>query len=103
MLLVRDRLDAPSALQAGRAWQRLHLAATAEGLAAQPLNEPVECIDRDAMLGRPDNFGPASAKFAAAPGWEPTRTFRLGVAERAAGPSPRRPSPGRALDEVLKT
>ena len=61
MLLVRDRLDAPSALQAGRAWQRLHLAATAEGLAAQPLNQPVECIDRDAMLGRADTFGSAMA------------------------------------------
>jgi hypothetical protein len=98
ILLVPDRLDMRTAIQAGRAWQRLHLAATAEGLAAQPLNQPVECIDRDAMLGRADNFGPAIAKFAATPGWEPTFTFRLGVAERAAGPSPRR-----ALDEVLRT
>jgi len=38
MLLVRDRLDLRSTIEAGRAWQRLHLAATAEGLAAQPLN-----------------------------------------------------------------
>lgn len=91
MLLVRDRLDAPSALQAGRAWQRLHLAATAEGLAAQPLNQPVECIDRDAMLGRADTFALAIAKFGDAPGWEPTFVFRLGVAEHAAKPSPRRP------------
>jgi len=98
MLLVRDRLDAPSALQAGRAWQRLHLAATAEGLAAQPLNQPVECIDRDAMLGRVDTFGSAIAKFGGAPGWEPTFVFRLGVAERAAKPSPRRP-----IEELLRT
>ena len=98
VILVRDRLDTRSAIQAGRAWQRLHLAATAEGLAAQPLNQPVEWIDRSAMLGRPDDFGPAIAKFADAPGWEPTFLFRLGVAEQAAGPSPRR-----ALDEVLKT
>jgi nitroreductase len=98
MLLVRDRLDAPSALQAGRAWQRLHLAATAEGLAAQPLNQPVECIDRDAMLGRADSFGSALAKFGDAPGWEPTFVFRLGVAERAAKPSPRRP-----IEELLRT
>jgi len=98
MLLVRDRLDAPSALQAGRAWQRLHLAATAEGLAAQPLNQPVECIDRDAMLGRADTFGSAIAKFGGAPGWEPTFVFRLGVAERAAKPSPRRP-----IEELFRT
>jgi hypothetical protein len=98
MLLVRDRLDMRSGLQAGRGWQRLNLAATAEGLAVQPLNQPVECIDRNAMLGRLDNFGPAIAKFGEALGWEPTFTFRLGVAEYAARPSPRR-----ALEEVVRT
>ena len=98
MLLVRDRLDMRSAIAAGRAWQRLHLAATVAGLAAQPLNQPVECIDRDAMLGRTGDFGTALAGFTAAPGWEATFLFRLGVAERAAGPSPRR-----ALEEVLRT
>jgi len=96
MLLVRNRLDMRSAIAAGRAWQRLHLALTAASLAAQPLNQPVECVDRSAMLGGPDNFGPAMAKFAGMPGWEPTFMFRLGVADRAAGPSPRR-----SLDEVL--
>jgi hypothetical protein len=98
MLLVRDRLDMRFAIQAGRAWQRLHLAATAEGLAAQPLNQPVECIDRDAMLGRADRFGVGLAKFAQAPGFEPTFVFRLGVAERAAVASPRR-----AIEDVLTT
>jgi hypothetical protein len=68
IVVVRDRLDMRSAIQAGRAWQRLHLAATVEGLAAQPLNQPVECIDRNAMLGNTDSFGPALAKFADAPG-----------------------------------
>ncbi len=96
MLLVRDRLDMRSAIAAGRAWQRLHLALTAANLAAQPLNQPVECVDRSAMRGVPDSFGPAMAKFADIPGWEPTFMFRLGVAERAAGPSPRR-----SLAEVL--
>src|ERR1700730_9352439 len=67
ILLVRDRLDMRSAIVAGRAWQRLHLAATAEGLAAQPLNQPIESIDRDAMLGRAGSFGSAIAKFADAP------------------------------------
>jgi hypothetical protein len=91
MLLVRDRLDMRAAIGAGRAWQRLHLALTAAGLAAQPLNQPVECVDRSAMRGGADDFGPAMAKFASMPDWEPTFMFRLGVADSTAGPSPRRP------------
>ena len=97
VLFVRDRLDMASAIKAGRAWQRLHLAVTAAGLAAQPLNQPVECIDRAAMLGRADDFTSALSKFGEAPGWQPTFVFRLGVAEHAAPPSPRR-----SLDAVLK-
>jgi Rhodopirellula transposase DDE domain len=76
VILVRDRLDMHLAMEAGRAWQRLHLGATAEGLAAQPLNQPVECIDRSAMVGKNDSFGPAIVKLAATPGWEPTFVFR---------------------------
>ena len=98
VILVRDRLDMRNAIAAGRGWQRLHLGATAEGLAAQPLNQPVECIDRSAMIGKSDSFGPAIVKLAAAPGWEPTFVFRLGVAERPANRSPRR-----ALSEVLRS
>jgi nitroreductase len=96
VLMVRDRLDMAAAIEAGRAWQRLHLAATLAGLAAQPLNQPVECIDRNAILGRPDSFMTGLAKLAGVTDWEPTFVFRLGFAERAAGPSPRR-----ALDQVL--
>jgi len=91
MLLVRDRLDMRTALAAGRAWQRLHLALTAAGLAAQPLNQPVECMDRSVMRGDADDMAPEINKFSAMPGWEPTFMFRLGVADSAAGPSPRRP------------
>jgi nitroreductase len=91
ILLVRDRLDMHAAIAAGRAWQRLHLALTAAGLAAQPLNQPVECMDRSAMRGDTDDMTPAIDKFTGMPGWEPTFMFRLGVADSAAGPSPRRP------------
>jgi nitroreductase len=80
-----------SAIAAGRAWQRLHLAATTMGLAAQPLNQPVECVDRNAMLGRNDEFARALSRFARAPDWEATFVFRLGYAEHPALPSPRRP------------
>jgi len=97
VLLVKDRLDMAQSIQAGRAWQRLHLAATAMGIAGQPLNQPVECVDRNAMLGRSDTYQDALVKFAQAPGWQPTFVFRLGYADKPASPSPRRP-----LDDVLK-
>jgi nitroreductase len=91
VILVPDRLDMVHAIAAGRAWQRLHLAATAQGLAAQPLNQPVEMMDRRRMLSRQDEFGPALARLTRADGWEPTFVFRLGYAVREAPRSPRRP------------
>jgi hypothetical protein len=98
VILVRDRLDMRGAIEAGRAWQRLHLAATTQGIAAQPLNQPVEWIDRAAMLGRAEHFKTAIASLASAPPeWEPTFVFRLGVPERRTDHSPRRP-----LQDVLR-
>ena len=97
VILVKNRLDMAQSIGAGRAWQRLHLAATAMGLAAQPLNQPVECVDRNAMLARPDTFQKALVDLALASGFEPTFAFRLGYAEKPALPSPRRP-----LNDVIK-
>ncbi len=97
VVLVKDRLDMAQAIAAGRVWQRLHLAATHLGLAAQPLNQPVECIDRNVTLGRPDSFQGALVKLAKAPGWQPTFVFRLGYAQKPAPRSPRRP-----LEDVMK-
>jgi hypothetical protein len=97
VILVRNRLDMRTAIDAGRTWQRLHLTATARGLAGQPLNQPVEWMDRTAMHGGSDDFKSAIARLASAPDWEPTFVFRLGIAEREAGHSPRRP-----LDDVLR-
>jgi nitroreductase len=91
MILVRDRFDMVQSIEAGRAWQKLHLAVTAQGIAAQPLNQPVEVIDRHQQLGKPDEFRPALAKLAAAGAWEPTFVFRLGYPQRDAPRSPRRP------------
>ena len=91
MILVRDRLEMGSAIGAGRAWQRLHLAATAMGLAAQPLNQPVERVDRNAQQGRSDVYAKALVKLAQAPEWEATFVFRMGYAKTQAPASPRRP------------
>ena len=76
----------------------MHLAATILGLAAQPLNQPVEMIDRNQMLGRADEFGPGLASCSGENEWEPTFVFRLGYAERQAPHSPRR-----ALEDVMVT
>jgi len=96
-ILVKDRLDMAQAIAAGRAWQRIHLALTAAGLSAQPLNQPVECIDRNAMRGRADTYKNALASMARLSGYEATFVFRLGTAETPAVASPRRP-----LDAVMK-
>ena len=72
--------------------------ATAAGFACQPLNQPAECIDRNAQLGRPDTYQKALVTLANAPGWQPTFVFRLGFAERPAPLSPRRP-----LEAVMKS
>jgi nitroreductase len=91
MILVQNRLDMAQSIAAGRAWQRLHLAATLQGIAAQPLNQPVEMIDRHHQVGKPDEFGPALTGLAPGSGWEPTFVFRLGYPARKAPRSPRRP------------
>jgi hypothetical protein len=39
-------------LAAGRVWQKLHLSATTRGLAMQPLNQPIEMIDRERQTGQ---------------------------------------------------
>jgi hypothetical protein len=90
MILVSDRMNMAQSIAAGRAWQRLHLAATTQGIAAQPLNQPIEMIDRHQMLGQPDEFAPALGELARASGWEPTFVFRLGYGEREAPRAPRR-------------
>jgi nitroreductase len=97
MILVKGRLDRVQSLNAGRAWQRFHLAATAAGFAAQPLNQPVECVDRNLQLGRADTYQNDLVKLANAPGWQPTFVFRLGFAQNPAPLSPRRP-----LSDVMK-
>lgn len=91
VILVHDRFDMASAVSAGSAWQRLHLTATLYGVAAQPMNQPVEMADRDAMTGRPDRFVRAMSHFTHMRDWEPTFVFRMGYAKWPAGPSPRRP------------
>ncbi|HEX4077664.1 MAG TPA: hypothetical protein VGG48_06675 [Rhizomicrobium sp.] len=89
-IFVQDRLDMKTAIAAGRAWQRLHLGLTAAGICAQPVNQPIERVDRDAMHGRQNSYGSAISQLCQMQG-EPTFTFRLGYADGEPVLSPRRP------------
>lgn len=96
MIAVRDLYDRPTALHAGRLWQRLHLWATARELAAQPLNQPAEMVDREAQLDLSPRTAESLAEITGTAAWRPTFLFRLGQAER-----PARLSPRRAPEEVV--
>lgn len=89
LLAVRDRYAIAANLAAGRAWQRLHLWGTTQGLAMHPMNQPAEVADRDRQLDRPS---PIDERLAAltGPGWQATFSFRLGYGTVTAVPSPRR-------------
>ena len=89
MIVVADRYDRAGAIAAGRVWQRLHLEATLRGLAMQPLNQPIECIDRERQLGRPPKWQRRIAGLTDGEG-QATFAFRVGYARKEAAPSPRR-------------
>ncbi len=96
LLAVGDRYDRPQALAAGRAWQRMQLAATSLGFAMQPINQPVETADREKELGRQAKSEARLAALTGMPDWQPTFAFRAGMPTVAAPASPRR-----ALEDVV--
>ncbi|HYN72839.1 MAG TPA: hypothetical protein VES60_10085 [Nakamurella sp.] len=89
-LTVADPHDPVLRLQAGRAWQRLHLAATVDGLVMQPLCQIPERIDRETSAGLAPEFGDAAAGMLPA-GSHAIMTFRIGYPTATPPPSPRRP------------
>jgi hypothetical protein len=90
VIAVRDRYALDQCLQAGRLWERAHLLATAQGIAARPINEAVELIDIENAEGRPRTTEPKLAALIGDPDWQPTFMFRMGYAARSAPASPRR-------------
>jgi nitroreductase len=91
LILATDPHDRRTALLAGMAWQRLHLTAVARGIAAQPLNQLPEMIDRQRQLGAKPSFARAADALLDDKAWRPTFAFRLGTTLRPAAASPRRP------------
>ena len=95
-LVVADPLDPIARLLVGRIWQRIHLSATANGMAVQPLCQILERIDRERSAGLPGDFTTAMSTMLPS-GWHPIMAFRIGYPTGDALRSPRRP----ATDVVL--
>ena len=88
VLVGADPDDRATQLRAGRLLERIHLTATDQGLALQPMNQITERMDRERALGAPATFGP---RFAALlPGAaRPLVMFRIGRPTQDGRPSPR--------------
>ncbi|MDP9280424.1 MAG: hypothetical protein M3P00_13485, partial [Gemmatimonadota bacterium] len=91
LIAVRDRYDKADSMRAGRIWQRIHLLATARGLAARPSNEAVEMVDHERLRGKEPSRARLLAEITGDAGWQPTFVFYMGYPTRTAPPSPRRP------------
>jgi hypothetical protein len=90
VLVVDDATSRSTQLAGGRALQRIHLAATRDGIALHHMNQITERIDRERQLGLAPTFAPRIRPLLPA-GREPLVAFRVGIADHAAGRSPRRP------------
>lgn len=90
LIAVRDRYDQADSIRAGRIWQRIHLLATARGLAARPSNEAVEMVDHERSRGKEPRRAGLLAGIIGDAAWQPTFVFYLGYPIRTAPPSPRR-------------
>jgi hypothetical protein len=97
LLSVQDSSATDARIHVGRAFQRLHLWATLNGLALQPLNQVTERIDRDRSLRRASTFEGPLAELTPE-GRTTVFAFRIGVPTVGSGRSPRRP-----LDDVITT
>jgi hypothetical protein len=96
LIAVRDRYDRKQCLETGRLWQRMHLFATARGVAARPSNEAVELVDHERMKGSPANALEQLSQITGDKAWQPTFVFLMGYPTEIAHASPRR-----SVQEVL--
>jgi hypothetical protein len=78
-------------LRAGRVYQRMHLWATTQGLAMQPLNQLAERQDREEARMLAPHFTRILGELIATPGRRVQMLFRIGYAVDHAFASPRRP------------
>jgi hypothetical protein len=90
LIAVAGSGDHAAHLRGGRFWQRMHLKATAMGLAAHPLNQLPERADREKQLGIEPRFGKAVSELLGDPNLHLLMPFRIGYPTVAAESSPRR-------------
>jgi hypothetical protein len=74
----------------------MHLWATSNGIAIQPMNQITERADREVSLGINQSFVDSLRKPIADPTWQALMTFRIGYPTVDALSSPRR-----SLQEVV--
>ncbi len=89
LIAVRDRYDRAGAIAAGRTWQRKQLSAATRGIAMQPLNQPIEMVDREREMGRGTLWAERMSRLTGND-WQATFSFRAGFADEIAPASPRR-------------
>lgn len=97
MIAVRDGNDTSQRLVAGRLFQRALLFAASRGLAAQPLNQIFERVDREATDKLVPTFASALTDITP-PGWQAVTAFRIGHPT-----APPRLAPRRLAEEVILT
>src|SRR5439155_6668692 len=78
LVAVPNPADVVQRLEAGRLWQRLHLEATSDGLAMQPLNQLMELAERDRVLGRSGEAAPDLARMLGDDRFQSVFGFRCG-------------------------
>lgn len=96
ILAIPDHRDPVQRLNCGRAWERIHLWGTTQGLAMQPLNQMCERVDRELQLGSQPAIGEAVRALLNDDAWQAVMPFRLGYSTGNINPSPRR-----SLENVL--
>jgi hypothetical protein len=90
IIAVHDVFDNIQRLQGGMFYQRMHLWATSNGIAMQPMNQMTERADREVSLGIKQKFANALMELIANPNWQALMTFRIGYPTMEALSSPRR-------------
>jgi hypothetical protein len=93
ILAVREHSNRTQRLECGRVWERMHLWATTQGIAMQPLNQMCERVDREIQLGSKPVMGSAVRALLEDDSWQALMPFRLGYPTQVTHPSPRRGLP----------
>ncbi len=96
ILAVRDHRDRAQMMRCGRMWQRMHLWATGQGVAMQPLNQMPERAAREEVLGIQPQLGNILQELTGGSEWQALMVFRTGYPTTAALLSPRR-----SIEEVI--